>query len=77
MELETLHMEHTFDHLFRQEWGKMVAFLTRIFGAHNLEMAEDIAQDTLLKAFEQWKIKGIPDNPSAWLTTVAKNARWM
>lgn len=51
----------------------MVAFLTRIFGAHNLEMAEDIAQDTLLKAFEQWKIKGIPDNPSAWLTTVAKN----
>lgn len=73
LNLELLNLEQTIDHLFRHEWGRMVAFLTRIFGAHNLEMAEDIAQDTLLKAFEQWKIKGVPDNPSAWLMTVAKN----
>ena len=73
LNLELSNLEQTIDHLFRHEWGKMVAFLTRIFGAHNLEMAEDIAQDTLLKAFELWKIKGIPDNPPAWLMTVAKN----
>jgi RNA polymerase sigma-70 factor (ECF subfamily) len=73
LNLELLHLEQTVDHLFRSEWGKMVAFLTRIFGANHLEMAEDIAQDTLLKALEAWKIKGVPDNPSAWLMTVAKN----
>ncbi|MFN7115711.1 MAG: RNA polymerase sigma factor [Saprospiraceae bacterium] len=73
MNVELLNLEQKMDHLFRQEWGRMVAFLTRIFGAHNLEMAEDIAQDTLLKALEQWKFRGMPDNPSAWLMTVAKN----
>jgi RNA polymerase sigma-70 factor (ECF subfamily) len=47
--------------------------LTRIFGTGNLEMAEDVVQDTLLKALEQWKISGIPNNPQAWLFTVARN----
>ncbi len=59
--------------LFRHEAGKLVSVLTRIFGPHNLELAEDVVQDTLLKALAQWKIKGIPDNPSAWLFTVARN----
>jgi len=36
-------------------------------------MAEDVVQDTLLKAFDSWKIKGLPQNPSAWLFTVARN----
>jgi RNA polymerase sigma-70 factor (ECF subfamily) len=36
-------------------------------------MAEDVVQDTLLKAFENWKINGLPQNPSAWLFTVARN----
>jgi hypothetical protein len=35
------------DHLFRHEAGRMVAILTRIFGIHNLELAEDVLQDTL------------------------------
>jgi RNA polymerase sigma-70 factor (ECF subfamily) len=60
-------------HLFRHESGKLVSVLTKIFGPHNLELAEDVVQDTLLKALAQWKIKGIPDNPSAWLFTVARN----
>ncbi|MDQ3109095.1 MAG: sigma-70 family RNA polymerase sigma factor [Bacteroidota bacterium] len=51
----------------------MVATLTRIFGTHNLELAEDVVQDTLLQACRQWGFSGIPDNPSAWLFKVAKN----
>jgi RNA polymerase sigma-70 factor (ECF subfamily) len=59
-------------HLFRQEAGRMAAVLTRLFGFEHLEQSEDIVQDTLLTALSVWKIKGVPDNPSAWLHTVAK-----
>jgi RNA polymerase sigma factor (sigma-70 family) len=59
-------------HLFRSEAGKMAAVLTRLLGFEHYEQADDIVQDTLLKALSVWKIKGIPDNPSAWLHTVAK-----
>ena len=59
-------------HLFRHEAGKMASVLTRLLGFGALELAEDIVQDTLLKAMSVWKIKGIPENPSAWLYTVAK-----
>ncbi len=61
------------DHLFRHESGKMVAVLTRVFGFANIEQAEDIVQDTLLKALEVWKWGKVPDNPQAWLYRVAKN----
>jgi len=59
-------------HLFRHEAGKMAAVLTRLVGFQRMEVAEDIVQDTLLKALSAWKISGIPENPSAWLYTVAK-----
>lgn len=59
-------------HLFRREAGKMAAVLTRLLGFQAYDLAEDIVQDTLLKAMSTWKYKGIPDNPSAWLYTVAK-----
>lgn len=59
-------------HLFRQEAGKMAAVLTRLLGFEHYELAEDIVQDTLLKAMSVWKLKGIPENPSAWMHTVAK-----
>jgi RNA polymerase sigma factor (sigma-70 family) len=62
-----------FDNLFRHESGKLVSVLTKIFGPRNLELAEDVVQDTLLKALEHWKFHGVPDNPSAWLFTVARN----
>ena len=61
------------DHLFRHESGKMVAVLTKIFGTANLETAEDVVQQTFIDAIGVWKMKGIPDNPSAWLFRVAKN----
>src|SRR5258705_2426449 len=38
-----------------------------------MELAEDVVQDTLLKAMHSWKMGGIPENPSAWLFTAAKN----
>jgi len=61
------------DHLFRRESGRMVAALTRIFGVHNLALAEDVVQDAFVRALEVWRMRGIPDNPAAWLMTAAKN----
>ena len=61
------------DHLFRREAGRMVAALTRIFGVHNLALAEDVVQDAFCRALEVWKFRGVPDNPSAWLMATAKN----
>jgi RNA polymerase sigma factor (sigma-70 family) len=61
------------EHLFRREAGRMLAVLTRIFGVHNLALAEDVVQDAFCRALETWRIHGIPENPSAWLMTTAKN----
>ena len=51
----------------------MVAALTRIFGVHNLPLAEDVVQHAFLRAFEVWKLRGVPENPSAWLMATAKH----
>jgi RNA polymerase sigma factor (sigma-70 family) len=61
------------DHLFRHESGKMVAVLTRVFGFANMEQAEDIVQDTIIRALETWKFGKVPDNPQAWLYRTARN----
>jgi len=61
------------DHLFRHESGKLVSVLTKIFGSQNLDLAEDVVQDALIEALDQWQYKGTPENPSAWLFRVAKN----
>ena len=61
------------DHLFRHESGRMVAALTRIFGIHNLALAEDVVQDAFCRAVEVWKFHGVPENPSGWLMATAKN----
>lgn len=61
------------DHLFRNEAGRMVAALTRVFGLHNLELAEDVVQDAFCRALEVWKQRGMPENPSAWLMRTARN----
>jgi RNA polymerase sigma-70 factor (ECF subfamily) len=51
----------------------MIAVLSRLLGLQNIEIAQDIVQDTLLQAMSTWSYKSIPDNPSAWLYRVAKN----
>jgi RNA polymerase sigma-70 factor (ECF subfamily) len=60
-------------HLFRTEFRKITAVLCKHFGIAHIEVAEDIASDTFLAAYETWSFKGIPPNPTAWLYTVAKN----
>ncbi|WP_437677765.1 RNA polymerase sigma factor [Sorangium sp. So ce131] len=60
------------DPLFRREAGHMLATLTRVFGVHNLALAEDVVQDALCRALEVWKLQGVPDNPAAWLMATAK-----
>jgi RNA polymerase sigma factor (sigma-70 family) len=60
-------------HLFRHEAGKMVSVLTKFFGFEQLEIAQDLVQDTFVLAYESWKLKGNPDNPTSWLYTLAKN----
>jgi len=62
------------EHLFRREAGRIVSALTRIFGVHNLALAEDVTQEALCRALEVWKLRGVPENPSAWLLKTAKNA---
>lgn len=60
-------------HLFRTEYQKMVSVLCYLFGIEHIEIAQDIVSDTFLSATELWSVKGIPENPPAWLYTVAKN----
>ncbi|MDB5005655.1 MAG: sigma-70 family polymerase sigma factor [Mucilaginibacter sp.] len=60
-------------HLFRTEFAKITAVLCKLFSIEHIEVAEDIAGDTFLAAFETWSYKGLPPNPTAWLYSVAKN----
>ncbi|SHG22477.1 RNA polymerase sigma factor [Flagellimonas flava] len=60
-------------HFFRNEYGKLVAVITRYLGSEHVETAEDIVQDALLQATKHWDLHGIPDQPKAWLYTTARN----
>lgn len=59
--------------LFRSEYNKIVSVLCHRFGIEHIENAEDIVSETFLAASEHWELRGIPENPAAWLFTVAKN----
>lgn len=61
------------DHLFRERAGQMVSWLTRIFGPAHLDLVEEVVQDALLKALQQWPYSGVPANPGGWLFQVARN----
>ena len=61
------------DHLFRREAGKLIAILTGIFGINRLQLAEDVVQESLIRALRTWPYAGVPNNPAAWLTQTAKN----
>lgn len=60
----------TVEAVWRIESARIVAGLTRLVG--DVGRAEDCAQDALLAALEQWPDSGVPDNPGAWLGTVAR-----
>jgi RNA polymerase sigma factor (sigma-70 family) len=59
--------------VFRRESGRLISVLTRLFGPHNLELAEDVVQASFVAALETWGKSGIPDNPAAWLLTTARH----
>src|SRR6478672_3080650 len=61
------------EHLFRHESGKLISILTGIFGIERLQLAEDVVQESLVRAFQTWPYYGVPKNPAAWLTQTAKN----
>lgn len=65
--------EELIPHLFRTEYSKITSVLCKLFGMEHIETAEDIVSDTFLLAVESWGLKGLPQNPTAWLYTVAKN----
>ncbi len=60
-------------HLFRENSGKMVAVLARIYGLNHIDTIMDMVQDTFEKALTSWKYNGVPENPGGWLMQVAKN----
>src|SRR5437016_2375735 len=61
------------EHLFRHEAAKMVATLTRIFGIEHLSLAEDVVQESLVRALQTWPYYGVPEKPSAWIMRAARN----
>ena len=61
------------ERLFRRESGRLISVLTRILGPGNLELAEDVMQDAFVAAMRDWDRHGVPDNPSGWLLTAARN----
>lgn len=68
-----MRVDELIPQLFRTEYRKIIAVLCKRYGLDQLEAAEDVTSETFLLASETWGLKGIPDNPKAWLYTVAKN----
>jgi len=60
----------TIETVWRLESARLIASLTRL--VRDVGLAEDLAQEALVAALEQWPRSGIPDNPGAWLVTVGK-----
>ena len=59
------------EEIVRIEGGRVLASLIRLTG--DIGLAEDSVQDAVLVALERWPLDGVPHNPAAWLTTVARN----
>jgi len=62
--------DRVLDAVWRMESPRLIATLTRL--TRDVGLAEDVAQDAFLAAVQQWPESGVPDNPAAWLTAVAK-----
>lgn len=59
-------------HVFRRWHSRLITALVRVVGAHQLELAEDAAQDAMLAALQHWPFRGVPAQPDAWLYQVAR-----
>jgi RNA polymerase sigma factor (sigma-70 family) len=69
--MQDLDVGRTIDAVWRIESAKLIAALARL--TRDVGQAEELAQDALVTALEQWPRSGIPDNPAAWLMTTARN----
>jgi RNA polymerase sigma-70 factor (ECF subfamily) len=69
--MTTSDIHRTIDAVWRIESPKLVASLTRM--VRDVGLAEDLAQDALVAALEQWPESGVPDKPGAWLMATAKH----
>lgn len=68
--MPTLETHRAIDAVWRIEAARLIAGLTRM--VHDVGLAEELAQDALVAALEQWPESGVPDNPGAWLMAIAK-----
>ncbi|HEX2133924.1 MAG TPA: RNA polymerase sigma factor [Actinophytocola sp.] len=68
--MATLEANRTVEAVWRIESARVIAGLTRM--VHDVGLAEELAQDALVAALEQWPESGVPDNPGAWLMAIAK-----
>jgi RNA polymerase sigma-70 factor (ECF subfamily) len=62
------------DETVRKERGWLISSLVARLGPAQVDLAQDVAQDAIVKALSTWPYKGVPDNPRAWLRRVAGNA---
>lgn len=67
--MDTAALHRTIDRLCREELPRIIGGLMRL--VHDLDLAEELAQDALLAALGRWPQTGLPDNPGAWLMTTA------
>ncbi|GAC13384.1 RNA polymerase sigma factor [Aliiglaciecola lipolytica] len=65
--------EQLISELQRHQSPRILAVLVRVFGAHNLDLAEDVLQEAFCKALISWQTSGVPSNPQAWLMQTAKH----
>jgi RNA polymerase sigma factor (sigma-70 family) len=68
----TTPVPETVETIFRRESGRLISVLTRLLGPQNLELAEDVLQEAFIAAMSEWSVRGVPDNPPAWLLTTAR-----
>jgi RNA polymerase sigma-70 factor, ECF subfamily len=71
MHVATTDVNRTIDAVWRIESARLIAGLGRL--VRDVGLAEDLAQEALVAALEQWPESGVPDNPGAWLMAIAKH----
>ena len=68
--LQPQSIDRTIDRIVREEWGRILASLTKSLG--DIQLAEDVLQDAIVAAMDTWAARGIPKVPAAWLLTTAR-----
>src|SRR5450432_4632719 len=71
MAMSTSDTHRAIETVWRMESARIIAGLARM--VRDVGLAEELAQDALVAALEQWPKSGIPDNPGAWLMATGKN----